>query len=196
MKKIIVTRLSAKEKENALNEIRILASINHPNIISYKDAFYDNEQHSLYIIMEFADDKDLDFKVSERCKTKKYFAEDEIVSIFKNIVLGLKTLHDKKIMHRDLKLANIFLFKNGGVKIGDLNVSKILKKGLLNTQTGTPYYASPEIWNNKPYDFKSDIWSLGCLLYEFITFNPPFKGSDMKEVFELVNKGSYIFNKL
>ncbi len=192
MKKILVTRLSTKEKENALNEIRILASINHPNIISYKEAFYDNEKHSLYIIMEYADNKDLEYKINEKYKTKTFFIENEIIATFKKIVYGLKALHDLKIIHRDLKLANIFLFKNGDVKMGDLNVSKVLKKGLLNTQTGTPYYASPEIWNNKPYDFKSDIWSLGCLLYEMITFNPPFKGSDMKEVFELVNKGKIV----
>jgi len=86
----------------------------------------------------------------------------------------LKALHDLKIVHRDIKCANIFLTKEGKVKLGDLNVSKVAKKGLLKTQTGTPYYASPEVWKDKPYDFKSDIWSLGCVLYEMITLSPPF----------------------
>jgi NIMA (never in mitosis gene a)-related kinase len=86
----------------------------------------------------------------------------------------LKALHDLKIVHRDIKCANIFLTKDGKVKLGDLNVSKVAKKGLLKTQTGTPYYASPEVWKDKPYDFKSDIWSLGCVLYEMITLSPPF----------------------
>lgn len=67
---------------------------------------------------------------------------------------GIKALHDLKILHRDLKSANVFLFKDGTVKIGDMNVSKIAKKGLLHTQTGTPYYASPEVWNDSPYDAK------------------------------------------
>jgi NIMA (never in mitosis gene a)-related kinase 1/4/5 len=64
-------------------------------------------------------------------------------------------------MHRDLKSANVFMFSNGQVKLGDLNVSKVLKSGLSYTQTGTPYYASPEVWKDQPYDIKSDMWSLG-----------------------------------
>lgn len=85
------------------------------------------------------------------------------------MVQGLKALHDIKIYHRDMKSANIFLNKDGTVKLGDMNVSKIAKKGLLYTQTGTPYYASPEVWKDKPYDHKSDVWSLGCVLYEMTT---------------------------
>ena len=71
------------------------------------------------------------------------------------------------ILHRDMKSANIFLYKDGLAKLGDLNVSKITKHGGLSyTQTGTPYYASPEVWKDKPYDGKSDVWSLGCVIYE------------------------------
>jgi len=83
---------------------------------------------------------------------------------------GLKSLHDRSILHRDLKTANVFLNKDGTVKLGDLNVSKQAKYGgLLFTQTGTPYYASPEVWKDQPYDYKSDIWSLGCVIYEMTT---------------------------
>jgi len=95
------------------------------------------------------------------------------------VVRGLKALHDLKIFHRDLKTANIFLMKDGTCKLGDMNVSKVAKKGLLYTQTGTPYYASPEVWGDKPYDHKSDIWSLGCVLYESVTLKPPFRAEDM-----------------
>lgn len=96
------------------------------------------------------------------------------------MTLGLKSLHDKNILHRDLKSANVFLNKNGQVKLGDLNVSKVAKYGgLLFTQTGTPYYASPEVWRDQPYDLKSDIWSMGCVLYEIITLEPPFKSTNM-----------------
>jgi NIMA (never in mitosis gene a)-related kinase len=73
----------------------------------------------------------------------------------------------------------LFLSKNGTLKLGDLNVSKVAKRGMLQTQTGTPYYASPEVWMDKPYNQKSDIWSLGCVLYETITGSPPFTGKDM-----------------
>lgn len=88
-------------------------------------------------------------------------------------------LHDMKIFHRDLKSANIFLNKDGSVKVGDFNVSKISKKGLLYTQTGTPYYASPEVWKDLPYDYKADIWSFGCVIYEMCTLKPPFRADDM-----------------
>lgn len=83
-----------------------------------------------------------------------------------------------KILHRDLKSANVFLTRDGVIKLGDLNVSKMVLK-MCQTQTGTPYYASPEIWKDQPYDKKSDIWSLGCVLYEAISLKPPFRANDM-----------------
>ena len=81
--------------------------------------------------------------------------------------------------------------KNGTAKLGDMNVSKIAKNGLLYTQTGTPYYASPEVWKDKPYDSKSDIWSLGCVIYEMITLKPPFRAEDMDGLYKKVIKGQY-----
>jgi NIMA (never in mitosis gene a)-related kinase len=91
------------------------------------------------------------------------------------MVRALNILHSHKVFHRDLKSANVFLSRETHAKLGDLNVSKVAKAGLLYTQTGTPYYASPEVWNDKPYDNKSDIWSLGCVLYEMCTLKPPFR---------------------
>jgi NIMA (never in mitosis gene a)-related kinase len=107
--------------------------------------------------------------------------ESEIWAIFIQMVRALNVLHSRKILHRDLKSA----------KLGDLNVSKVAKKGLLYTQTGTPYYASPEVWQDKPYDSKSDIWSLGCVLYEMVTLKPPFRANDMNGLYKSVLKGSY-----
>jgi NIMA (never in mitosis gene a)-related kinase len=186
-----MNKLKSKEKENSLNEIRILASINHTNILSYKDAFYDKEISSLCVVTEYADDGDLEKKINLQIKKKTFLSETQIFSIFIQILNGLKSLHDNKIMHRDIKAANMLLFKSGLVKIGDMNVSKVLKNSLINTQTGTPYYASPEVWNNKSYDFKSDIWSLGCLLYEMTTLKAPFRGNSMKDLYEKVMKGVY-----
>ena len=94
-------------------------------------------------------------------------------------------------MHRDLKSANVFLNKDGNAKLGDLNVSKIVKAGLGYTQTGTPYYASPEVWKDRPYDIKSDIWSLGWVLYEMVTLKPPFRAEDMHSLFKVVLRGTY-----
>ena len=85
----------------------------------------------------------------------------------------------------------MFLNKDGSAKLGDMNVSKVAKKGLLYTQTGTPYYASPEVWRDQPYDMKSDIWSLGCVLYESVTLRPPFRADDMAGLYKKVLKGVY-----
>ena len=105
---------------------------------------------------------------------------------------GLKALHELNILHRDLKSANVFMSSDGGVKLGDLNVSKVAQQnGLLLTQTGTPYYASPEVWKDQPYDNKSDIWSLGCVIYEMTTLNPPFRAENMDKLFQAVLSGSY-----
>jgi NIMA (never in mitosis gene a)-related kinase len=77
------------------------------------------------------------------------------------------------------------------IKLGDLNVSKVAKKGLMHTQTGTPYYASPEVWLDKPYDNRSDIWSLGCVLYEMITLMPPFRATSTAGLSQKVTRGVY-----
>ena len=127
------------------------------------------------IIMEYCNNSDLFQKINHHQKINKLIPEKDIWQIAIQTIQGLKALHDMKIFHRDLKSANIFLTKEGLIKIGDMNVSKIAKKGLLYTQTGTPYYASPEVWKDQPYDSKSDIWSVGCVIYEMATLKPPFR---------------------
>lgn len=148
-------------------------------MISYKESFFEDATSTLCIVMEYADDGDLLNKITQAHKQRKPIKESDIWSFFTQIALGLQQLHELKIIHRDIKCANIFLTKSGLVKLGDLNVSKVAKRGMLSTQTGTPYYASPEVWMDKPYNHKSDIWSLGCVLYEMITGRPPFTGKDM-----------------
>lgn len=95
------------------------------------------------------------------------------------------------MFHRDIKSANVFLEKSGIARLGDMNVSKVAKAGYLYTQTGTPYYASPEVWNDKPYDFKSDVWSLGCVTYEMCALHLPFQAKDMATLFKNVTKGDF-----
>lgn len=141
--------------------------------------------------MEYADDGDLFQKIMHHQKNTTWFKEDFIWKIFIMVVKGLKALHDFDIMHRDLKSANVFLNKDGSGKLGDMNVSKVAEKGLSYTQTGTPYYASPEVWRDEAYDIKSDIWSLGCVLYEMITLKPPFRAENMQGLYKKVLKGSY-----
>lgn len=137
--------------------------------MGYKEAFFDDETSCLCLVMDFMDDGDLYQKIVRYQKAGKLIPEKTVWEIFIPIVKALQILHGKNILHRDLKSANIFLQKDAPAKLGDLNVSKVAKKGLLYTQTGTPYYASPEVWKDLPYDSKSDIWSLGCVLYEMIT---------------------------
>ena len=191
MKRIKIVQLSEKDKENALNEIRILASLSHKNIIGYKDAFFDQKSKTLNIVMEFADDGDIATKIKYNLKHNLHFEENTIWKYLIQILEGLNYLHEKKIIHRDLKSANIFLMKDTTIKIGDLNVSKYNKLGMAYTQTGTPYYASPEIWLDQPYDYKSDIWSLGCILYEICQLKPPFRGTSLKNLCINIQKGLY-----
>ena len=83
---------------------------------------------------------------------------------------GLLSLHDKSVLHRDIKPKNVFLTGKAHVRLGDLGCAKLMKGGLARTQIGTPYYMSPEIWSNHTYDAKSDMWALGCLLFELAQF--------------------------
>ena len=191
LKKVNLSNLSQKEKENSLNEVRILASVKSTFVIAYKEAFIDETDQSLCIVMEYADKGDLYQKITQFKKMGCLIDEVDIWRIFIQMTKGLKALHDLKILHRDLKSANIFLFSDGSAKIGDLNVSKVAYRGLGYTQTGTPYYASPEVWRDEPYDIKSDIWSLGCVTFEMLALHPPFRAENMEKLYEKVIKCQY-----
>jgi len=129
-----IHKLSEKEKINALNEVRILASIENAFVIGYKEAFFDDSSSSLCIVMEYADGGDLYNKIMDHKKHKTDFQEHEIWNALIQMTKGIKSLHDRSILHRDLKSANIFLQKDGTIKLGDLNVSKIAKHdGMLYT---------------------------------------------------------------
>ena len=194
LKSVTMDKLNKKEQQNSVNEVRILASVSHPNVIGYREAFWDDNNQTLNIVMEYADDGDLQTKIHQMKKNNGIFEEETVWSYAIQMIEGLKALHDKKIMHRDLKSANIFLSKSKNknkkiCKIGDMNVSKVVKEKVLLTQTGTPYYASPEVWNDKPYSYKSDLWSIGCVIYELCALRPPFKGKDLDELYVNVCKG-------
>jgi NIMA (never in mitosis gene a)-related kinase len=107
-----------------------------------------------------------------------------------DVLPALAYLHKKNILHRDIKSANIFR-QGSKFQIADLNVSKFMKIGLAYTQTGTPYYASPEVWRNESYDAKSDVWSFGVVVYELCTLSPPFKAKSMDDLYRKVVAGQY-----
>jgi len=194
LKKVKLPSLSDKEKQNALNEVRLLASVRNENIIAYKEAFFDDKTRCLCIVQEMADAGDLLMQINRCRQERAYLREADVWRYLHGMCQGLKALHDLRILHRDMKCANVFLSasRDGAIaKLGDFNVSKVAKRGLCMTQTGTPYYASPEVWRDMPYDAKSDMWSLGCVLYEMVALRPPFRAEDMEGLYRKVVRGQY-----
>lgn len=191
MKKVNMSLLTDKEKQNALNEVRILASVQSPHVIGYKEAFFDGDSMTLYLIMELASAGDLRKLLEENIRSNCSLREEEIWQFLIQILKGLKALHEKKILHRDLKAANIFMTSERHIKIGDLNMAKIIHSSLAQTQAGTPYYASPEVWRGQPYNTKSDIWSFGCVIYEMAALKPPFRAKNAHELYTKVVQGAF-----
>ena len=194
LKKCDISKMAKREIADCLGEVRFLASVHHTNIIKFVDAFVTRDMPTyLCTVMEFADGGDLSAKVERHKARNAPLSEDVIFAYFLQMVEAISHLHKLKVLHRDLKTANIFLTANGQIKVGDLGVSSgSLSKGkLANTQIGTPFYMSPEIWANKPYDDKSDIWALGCILYELAALKPPFNGRDISDLSKKVQAGTF-----
>ena len=189
IKAIKLSNLSDQEKRDAINEVSVLSSLRHPNIVEYIDSFTETE--TLYIVMEYADDGDLSLKIRNR--NRKLFSENEILNIFAQLSLAIKYIHDRKILHRDLKCQNIFLTKQGQVKLGDFGIAKVLDHTtqFCRTQIGTPYYLSPEMCEGKNYDSKTDMWSLGCILYEMCTLRKAFDGRNINNILSNIVRGQY-----
>jgi len=146
--------------------------------------------------MEYAECGDLLKKislasVSSATGNKINFEEKEIWKMLFQILSGLKVLHDRKVCHRDLKSANIFISRDQVLKIGDLNISKRIGNDKLKTQIGTPNYVAPEVWAKKPYDLQCDIWAVGCILYQLCTFMLPFEAQKFEELREKIIAGNY-----
>ena len=173
IKQIPLIGLTYQEKNEAKLEAKILSSVRSNYIVRYYESFEEN--NNLNIVMEYCDRGDLSQFINKNKKTRYLLKEDLIWSIFLKITIGLATLHKSKILHRDLKTLNIFMTHNLDIKIGDFGVAKILtKSGFAKTIIGTPYYLSPELCEEKPYNDKSDVWALGCILYELTTYKHPF----------------------
>ncbi|XP_066896169.1 serine/threonine-protein kinase Nek1 isoform X5 [Kogia breviceps] len=189
IKEINISSMSGKEREESRREVAVLANMKHPNIVQYRESFEENG--SLYIVMDYCEGGDL-FK---RINAQKgiLFQEDQILDWFVQICLALKHVHDRKILHRDIKSQNIFLTKDGTIQLGDFGIARVLNSTveLVRTCIGTPYYLSPEICENKPYNNKSDIWALGCVLYEMCTLKHAFEAGNMKNLVLKIISGSF-----
>ncbi|XP_047127774.1 uncharacterized protein LOC105843081 isoform X1 [Hydra vulgaris] len=189
IKEISITGLKLHEQESAVNEVKILATLRHKNIIRYQHAFI--QEAKLCIVMEYADDGDLSQKI--KLQNGNLFLELQIIDWFVQILIAIKYIHSLNILHRDIKSQNIFLTKTSLVKIGDFGVSRFLNGSLHQAQTaiGTPFYLSPEICRRKPYNNKSDMWSLGVLLYELSTLKHPFQADDFSGLVIQIIQGKY-----
>nr|XP_027784741.2 serine/threonine-protein kinase Nek5 isoform X1 [Marmota flaviventris] len=181
IKEINFAKMPIQDKEASKKEVILLAKMKHPNIVTFFSSFQENSR--LFIVMEYCDGGDLAKRILRQRGV--LFSEDQILGWFIQISLGLKHIHDRKILHRDIKSQNIFLSKNGMVaKLGDFGIARVLNNSmeLARTCVGTPYYLSPEICQSKPYNNKTDIWSLGCVLYELCTLKHPFEGSNLHQL--------------
>ncbi|XP_063280353.1 serine/threonine-protein kinase Nek1 isoform X3 [Prinia subflava] len=189
IKEINISKMSNKEREESRREVAVLANMKHPNIVLCRESFKENG--CLYIVMDYCEGGDLFKKIN--AQKGILFSEDQILDWFVQICLALKHIHDRKILHRDIKSQNIFLTKDGTIQLGDFGIARVLNSTaeLARTCIGTPYYLSPEICQNKPYNNKSDIWALGCVLYEMCTLKYAFEAGNMKNLVLKIISGPF-----
>ncbi|EDV22346.1 uncharacterized protein TRIADDRAFT_28793 [Trichoplax adhaerens] len=189
IKQIPVEDMTIEERQSAINEVKVLSVLKYPNIIGYYDSFY--EDKALMIVMEYAEGGTIFEYLQQR--RDELLSEEEILHLFVQILQSLHHVHSKNILHRDLKTQNILLNDRRTVaKLGDFGISKVLNsKSKANTVVGTPCYISPELCEGKPYNHKSDIWSLGCVLYELASLKRAFEAPNLPALVMKIMRGKF-----
>lgn len=190
IKQVKLRGMDKRELSNTLNEVKVLRSLQHINIIRHFDSY--EHDGSLCIVMEYAASGDLQGRITSMRVSRSHFAERQLSAWIKQLLSALSFLQSRCIIHRDLKPQNIFVSSAGDrLMIGDFGVCKVLqsKSDLASTITGTPYYLSPEIFQGRPYSTKSDIWSLGCIIYELVALRVPFDATDFRSLGILITRG-------
>ncbi|KAI1722329.1 protein kinase domain-containing protein [Ditylenchus destructor] len=192
-KKVVIKSISLEcrnetEKKAILYEAHLLKQLSHPNIIKLQSSFVELEQ--LNIVMEFVDGGTMEAMIKERVNR---LGQDLILYYFTQVVIAINYIHSKKILHRDLKTQNIFLnCKKTIVKVGDFGISKELSsKNMASTVIGTANYLSPELCEGRAYDLKSDIWSMGCILYELVELCKAFDGDSFMSIVVRITRGKH-----
>ena len=191
IKKILLKNAKEEEIKEIKNEADILASLDSENIVKFYDSFIDNDLFN--IIMEYCDGLDLGKYINDHKKSNELIKKDIIYHIIFEICNGLKEIHSKKLIHRDLKPDNIFLNADMKVKIGDFGIARKLKSEneYAKTQAGTMLYMAPEIIKEGKYNNKVDIWSLGCIIQELCTLNFCFNGQSINTLIAQITKGNH-----
>jgi len=194
LKKILLTNASAEHKDLTLREVTLLSGVHHPNIVQHVESFFHTEGRDEYlcILMEYCANGDLYNRIQTMKKTGKQLPEKQIIEWFFQILLAIQYIHRKRILHRDLKTQNIFLDSNNVIKLGDFGVARTLDgtREMAKTMIGTPFYMSPEIFEGKQYNYKSDLWALGCILFEMVTLRQAFDAKELSALMLKVIKGN------
>ena len=180
--------ITEKERKNIEMEVNLLKELKHPNIVLYKDSFLDKE-NNLNIVTTFCEGGDMYQKIFK--EKNKYFDENKIINWLIQLLLGLSYIHDKQIVHRDIKTKNIFIQNEHTLRIGDFGIAKIFKQAqTMNKLVGTPLYMAPECFKQaKKFSYKSDIWSLGCCIYEMCNLKHAFEGKFFPAVSVKISEG-------
>ncbi|XP_061583666.1 serine/threonine-protein kinase Nek4 isoform X2 [Cololabis saira] len=188
IKKLNLTTSSKRERRAAEQEAQLLSQLRHPNIVTYRESWEGNDRQ-LYIVMGFCEGGDLYHRLKQQ--KGELLQEKQVVEWFVQIAMALQYLHERNILHRDLKTQNIFLTKTNIIKVGDLGIARVLENqnDMASTLIGTPYYMSPELFSNKPYNHKSDVWALGCCVYEMSTLKHAFNAKDMNSLVYRIVEG-------
>jgi len=190
VKQMETSTMDPKERNEAVKEAMLLKKMNHPNIISFKEVFI-TRKGRLCIVMAYADGGDVHKAIKRR--EGALVPEAQVLEWIVQTSFAMKHVHEMKVLHRDLKTQNIFLMASGAVKLGDFGIARVLDatKDYAKTMVGTPYYLSPEIIEDRPYNFKSDIWSLGVVLYEMTTLKHPFDADSLVVLASKILKDQY-----
>jgi len=191
MKVIPIKGETEKKIQSLEKEVEILSKFNCDNIVKYYGSSKDDD--NIYILMEYCDGDNLRNFIDKNIKDQTLIQEDTLKNIVKQICKGIKEIHDKNIVHRDLKPENIFINKNMNIKIGDFGISKQFdsyKTHITKYRLGTEYYIAPEIIKERIYNNKSDIWSLGCIIYELFNLSIYHNDKLLDEV-KSINSDAY-----
>lgn len=192
-KTVSLAGLNEKEHENAHQEVCLLQALRHPHIVAYHNSFLVDGLHTLVILMEHCVGGDMREQILKKQQAQEFFIEHQVMTWFAQILLALQYMHGEKVLHRDLKTSNIFLVEAAAtttVKLGDFGISRVLEgtSDAAMSTVGTPYYMSPEVCRNDPYNWKSDVWALGCVLFELCALKRPFESSSLAGlIYRIVN---------